>query len=251
MSTEADIRDEDLHAFIDDELGEAERPRVEASLAADPDLALRAGSFRADKSRLLSLYGGGLNEPLPREWIARIEEATARKRWPIQMRAIMALAASFVLILVGVIALRQFGRTPVGDIAADALAARADAIKPASVIPVTSARVAANEAAVMTRTLAAHVKAPDLTRMGYRLVSIDEYSAPARAFELSYRDASGRVFTLYLRRSSGATRFDLFRAKGLRICVWQDDVVGAVMAGPMSAPEMLRLASLTYTGLEM
>lgn len=251
MNREANIRDEDLHAFLDDELGEGERAHVEKALAADAYLAHRLDFFRADKARLVSLYGGGLNEPLPREWIARIEEATMRRPWPVQIRTAMALAASFVLVLVGAIAFQQFGEIPAGDIVTDALAARADTAKPASTIPVTSPRVAESEAAVMRKTLAARVKAPDLSNMGYRLVSIGVYAAPQRAFELSYRNASGGVYTLYLRRSSGKTRFDLFREKGLRVCVWQDDVIGAVMAGPMSAPEMMRLAAQTYNGLEM
>jgi len=61
MSTQATIRDEDLHAFIDGELGDADRQRVEQAVTADPVLGEQVAAFRADKARLLSLYGGGLN----------------------------------------------------------------------------------------------------------------------------------------------------------------------------------------------
>jgi anti-sigma factor RsiW len=251
MSIKAELRDEDVHALIDDELDETGRTRADAAIEAHPDLRERIAAYRADKARLVSLYGGGLNEPLPREWIDRIERASARRPWHGQALGIAALAASLVLVLTGVLAYRQFARPARDDVVADALAARADSLRPEAVIPVASERVAEAEAGVMTRTLATRVKAPDLSRMGYRLVGIDIYSEPARSFELRYRDGEGRIFTLYLRKSSGTPRFDQFEDKGLRVCIWQDDVIGTVMAGKMSAAEMQRLASLAYTGLTL
>jgi hypothetical protein len=35
----------------------------------------------------------------------------------------------------------------------------------------------------------------------------------------------------------------------LRVCIWQDDQVGMVMAGDVSTAAMQRLASLAYSGL--
>jgi hypothetical protein len=76
-------------------------------------------------------------------------------------------------------------------------------------------------------------------------------NAPAgKGVELLYRHKDNRVFALYLRRPSGAPRFDQYKQGKLRVCIWQDDVLGAVMTGEMSAAEMQRLASLAYTGLE-
>jgi anti-sigma factor RsiW len=95
------------------------------------------------------------------------------------------------------------------------------------------------------------VKAPDLSRVGYKLASMRIYGgiAGGKAVELSYRDGSDRVFTLYLRHPSSPPRVDLLNRDGVRICIWQDDVVGAVMVGRMSAGEMARIASLAYAGL--
>lgn len=249
MSLDMDIREEDLHAFIDDELGEAERKRIEGALTADSELAQRVDFFRADKARLLSLYGGGLNEPLPREWIVRIDGATARKPWPIQVRAIAALAASIVLILGGVIGFRQLGQVPRDDVVADALAVRAAQVEPDRGAVIRTAAEAEAQSAIMTRTLAVRVKAPDLSSMGYHLVAVESYSAPTQSFELRYVGGDGRIFTLYLRRAD-SPRFELLETKGLRVCVWQDNVIGIVMAGAMSAAEMERLAALAYSGLE-
>jgi anti-sigma factor RsiW len=248
MTTE--VRDEDLHAYIDGELDDLGRSRIQSTIDADPVLRHQHSQYRADKARLVSLYGGGLNEPLPREWIQMIESPGARRQWNARTTwAIAAMAATVVLVLAGSIAYRNFAPVTRDDVVADALAARAQSLPPDSVVPIRSASDAQTEAAVMTRELATRVKAPDLTKLGYRLVGIDIYDTPVRSFDLRYRDDNGRIVTLYLRRSSGATRFDQFPEKSLRVCIWQDDVIGMVMAGPISAAEMQRLASLAYTGL--
>jgi anti-sigma factor RsiW len=251
MSTHAKIRDEDLHAFIDGELGEADRARVEAAVSADPELGQQVAAFRADKARLVSLYGGGLNEPLPREWTARIEEAARRKLLPRTAWGMLALAASFILVLSGTIAYRELAQTPHNDVVADALAARAMEQKPDYVVPVSSSNEVAAESAVMAKSLDTRVKAPDLSRMGYRLVGFDVYSSPAPSFDLRYVDAKGRAVTLYIRRSPGSTRFDILEMKGLKVCVWQDNIISTVVTGDMSAAEMERLASLAYSGLTL
>jgi anti-sigma factor RsiW len=251
MTSQARIRDEDLHAFIDGELGSEDRARVEAALGADPVLGELAAAFRADKARLLSLYGGGLHEPLPREWRARIEEATTRKPLPRTAWAMLGIAASFVLVLSGTIAWREFAQTPRDDVVADALAARTMETRPDYVVPVNSVSDVQAESAVMAKSLDTRVKAPDLSRMGWRLVGVDVYSAPAPSFDLRYVDARGRGVTLYIRRSPGSTRFDIFAVKGLKVCVWQDNIISTVVTGDMSAGEMERLASLAYSGLTL
>lgn len=251
MTSQANIRDEDLHAFIDGELDAKARARVEGALAADPELERRASAFGADKARLMSLYGGGLNEPLPREWIARIEEATTRKPLPKTAWAMLGIAASFVLVLSSTVAWREVAKTPRDDVVADALAARSLEATPDYAVPVRSEAGIAAESAMMAKKLDTRVRAPDLTRMGYRLVGIDVYSAPAPSFDLRYVDARGRAVTLYVRRSPGATRFDILEMKGLKVCVWQDNIISTVVTGAMSAGEMERLASLAYSGLTL
>jgi anti-sigma factor RsiW len=248
MNQKPEIREEDLHAFIDGELDAAERDRIEGIVEANTYLRDRLARYRADKARLVALYGGGMSEPLPQAWIEQIETATRPRRWQAQSWGIAAMAASFVLVFAGVFAWRNMAQPAHDDVVADALAARAGVVQPVSEIAANSKAVAA-EAPVMTAALDARVKAPDLTRLGYRLVGINVYSEPRRAFELRYVAANGQDFTLYLRHSSGTPRFDQFKQAGLRVCVWQDDVVGMVMAGTMSVAEMQRLASLAYVGL--
>ena len=70
MTTE--VKDEDLHAYIDGELDDLGRSRAQSIIDADPVLRHQLSLYRADKARLVSLYGSGLNEPLPREDSARL-----------------------------------------------------------------------------------------------------------------------------------------------------------------------------------
>jgi anti-sigma factor RsiW len=91
-----------------------------------------------------------------------------------------------------------------------------------------------------------------MAALGYQLVQIRLYGASNKgAAELSYRDRENRLFTLYLRHSDGSVRFDQFKRDDLRICVWQDEELGTVMAGNVSTAAMQRLASLAYTGLTL
>jgi len=250
MNMNPEIREEDLHAYIDGELDAVERARIEGIVEGNAWLRDRVARYRADKTRLVAVYGNGMGEPLPREWIERIEAATMRRRWSAQGLGIAAMAASFVLLFVGLFTWHSFVQPAAGDIVADALAARAGMPAPESVVP-AEAKALAREARVMTAVLDARVKAPDLSRMHYRLIDINVYSGPKRAFELRYASPDGQIFTLYLRRSSGQPRFEQFKQDGLRVCIWQDDVVGMVMAGTMSVAEMQRLAALAYTGVTL
>jgi anti-sigma factor RsiW len=250
MTRRTDIIDEDLHAFIDGELDEVSRHRMEEALAGDPDLSESVERYRADKARLAAVYGAGLEEPLPRRWIAMIEEQTERSDWRRMSWGLTALAASFILVLGMTIAVRQATPVAGADIVTQALAARGNFVQPRAFIAIRSAADVHSQDVAMTKALDTAAKAPDLSRMGYHLVGIQVYAAPQRSFELVYKDRTGQAFTLYLRRSAGeAARFDQFVQNGVRICVWQDDVVGMVMAGKMSAAEMQRLATLAYSGL--
>src|SRR5262249_37307875 len=103
----------------------------------------------------------------------------------------------------------------------------------------------------ISAALAMKAKAPVLTRYGYHLAAMKSYEADSkrRAVELVYANASGRELTLYVSRSARAPRFDQVESDGVRVCIWQDDIIGMVMAGNLSAAEMQRLATLAYDGL--
>jgi len=240
-----------LQAFIDGELPEAECAAVEDAMGQDPLLAEKIALYRSDKSRLAEVYGHIRVEPLPARWIELIENHPVRSRPRRTMQGVAAIAAALV-ITIGTISWYQRSVPHQDPIIGEALAARDEALPVRQTIAVTtSARPGVADRAVAA-ALAMRVRTPDLSRMGYALSGVRIYDdvPGGKAVELLYRKADGPLFALYLRRPSGPARFDQFKQGRLRVCIWQDDVLGTVMTGEMSAAEMQRLASLAYTGLE-
>jgi anti-sigma factor RsiW len=99
----------------------------------------------------------------------------------------------------------------------------------------------------MSDMLGNPMRVPDLSRAGFALVSTDIYGS--EAVQLRYEDARQRLFTVFLRPSAGPDAFEVTERGPVRICVWQNVDLTAVMTGEMSTPELFRLASLTYSSL--
>jgi anti-sigma factor RsiW len=166
-------------------------------------------------------------------------------------QTIAAIAAVLLLMLGGIVVF-QPSIPRQESIIEEALAARNQAMSAHQAIVVTGVAHASAADRLIASALAMRVKAPDLSRMGYALTSVRVYEVVSgrKSVELLYRRSRAQVFALYFRRPTGPARFDQFKRGRLRVCIWQDDVLGTVMTGEMSAAEMQRLASLAYTGLE-
>ena len=247
MSAHAEIRAEELHAYLDGEIDERRRAEIERIIESDTGLAAQVAAFRSDKETIARTYGRLIDRPLPQEWIARIERHTATRRRPF-LPAFAALAASLVLLVLGTTVWKPVSQR---SVVAEALSARDNSFRPIASVrwhPGTGFRAASD---ILAKTLAMRLRAPDLSQMGYSLAAIQVYPATSNgnSVELIYRGPRSQDFTLFVRRASGEPRFDVFERSGVRICLWQDDAIATVMAGRMSAAEMQRLASLAYNGL--
>ena len=153
----------------------------------------------------------------------------------------MALAASIVL-AIAAWASYQMVLTARSDAMIDEAIAARDSTQPV--------QVAAADAQAVSAALGTRVKLPDLAKAGYRLAQVAVLKeGRVHAVRIDYRSQDNRLFTLYLKPSTGRENFDLAKRGNLRICLWQDDVLASVMLGEMSAGEMLRVASLAYNGL--
>ena len=248
MTGAENIRDEDLHAFLDGALDAGQARIIAAAIEADPVLAARLAGFRADKAMLKTVYGPLADKPVPDHWLAlaRTVKPQPQRSW----RMVGSIAALFLVALAGAVAYRAVQTSPpAGDIVQTALATRQGGS--GQTIVVADGETSGRYDATISAILSEHVKTPDLERMGYHLTAIliDSKAPGGGAAELQYRNQRNRLFTLYLRRSDGNARFDQFEQAGLRICIWQDDRVSMVMAGNVSTAAMQRLASLAYTGL--
>ena len=249
MSAQPIITEEELHAFIDGEIESSRRDEIARLLSADAALAQRVAEFRKDKQRLASIFAPLLDRPVPRSWEARIRQRQVRRPWRRDMAAITAIAATLVLVLGGVWLSSRVSPPQTRSLVSEALAARSGDLRPD--ITLSSGVDALTAGHEISTALAMKAKAPILTRFGYHLASVKSYAVDSKrhTLELVYANSDGRELMLYVSRSVGAPRFDQFESGGLRICIWQDDVVGMVMTGHLSAAEMQRLATLAYDGL--
>jgi anti-sigma factor RsiW len=234
------LREEDLHAFIDGELDDARAREVARMIASDRALADTVQAYRVDKARLLEHYEPVLDQPIPAAWLERIEQARKPRRMVVWRRPVYALAASLLALILGwsgyQVLLERSGEAVVDE----AVSARDVAVDGG----------AAFDAAQVAQVLGTRVKLPDLSRAGYAFAGAAVISKTGgKAVKLDYRDHDNRVFTLYLKASSGRTHFEMSSRGPVRICLWQDDVLASVMVGEMSSAEMLRVASLAYNGL--
>jgi anti-sigma factor RsiW len=239
------ITDLDLHAYIDGELDEGRALAVEEAALRDAALAERLAAYRSDKEMLKNIYAPLADRPIPPEWVVLARAtppARARQSW----RLLGAIAAAVLVILGGLGVYMDRQPEPNHDVVATALNIRDTSVAAQKSVAVTSLDEARRYDVDLRRIVGAEIKVPALGSLGYHIVGLRLYE---RAAEIRYRNRQGDLFTLYLRPSDGTTRFDQFEQSGLRVCVWQDDRVSTVMAGPMSAALMQRLASLTYLGL--
>lgn len=256
MSNEHDVSDHDLHAFIDGELAPDRAAEVAKLVAAAPTLAEAFKAFSQDKQGLAKLHLEELDRPLPAKLLGLIDrhaQTTRSAAFNIDRRKwnALALAAAFVLMFgLGLTVQKLFapGEDP---ILGEAFAARAETMRPEAVYSADSVAAVGEADRILAAALEMPVSVPDLTKLGYQLEAIRVYSGVSggKSVSISYRDEAMRVFTLYLRHPSGPPRVDLLQRNGTRICIWQDDVLGSVMLGDMSAAAMARVASLAYSGL--
>jgi anti-sigma factor RsiW len=272
----ATIPPEQLSAFIDGELPPEAAAGIEAALRRDPALAAQADAFRRDRDALRAAYAPVASEPLPAAWLARIEAATAplrdtapaapdapnnviafRKRpappgpWqkalPKLRRAAPWAIAACLLLAFATPAIRNLIWQPAGDaILSQAESAQAGTLQALASLDGNALPPALAQRTLLRDATGLPVHAPDLRRLGWSLAALRTYTGAA---ELRYRNPSGQALTIYVRRSDGTARFDLLRHGKLRVCIWQDDVVGAVIMADMAAGPMMRVAVAAYNDL--
>ena len=239
----APFTEEDIHAFIDDELDAGREREMADRIALDPALAEKVAAYRADKALLAAYYSPLIHRPLPRDMAALLAlrvRQTKPNRWPRTYVVALAMAASVLLAFVATLGYRAV--IPNDGAVIEAAVAAHDGRGASEVIAADAAHISA--------TLGLQLKLPDLTKAGYTLAQVAVYpGSRGKAVKVDYRNATGEPFTLYLENSSGREQFEITKRGDVLVCLWQDDVLSTVMVGKMAAAEMLRVASLAYNGL--
>jgi anti-sigma factor RsiW len=256
MSDNPRVGEQDLHAFIDGELGSSRAAEVAKLVNSDVVLAARVEALLSDKSQIAQLHKEVSERPLPTKWLEIIRSRSRQKSLShssASKRGIVAIAACLLVLLGMGLIYGRFYASNEDAIIIEALAARQQSMRPQQLFAATVLAEPDKRNEVLTTALDLTLKAPDLSKVGYQLDDIRVFSGlpGGKAVELSYRDPQNRIFTLYMRHPSSSARVDLLQRDGMRICIWQDDVLGTVMLGEMSAGEMARIASLAYSGLTL
>lgn len=242
------VTEDELHAYVDNELPAERRGDVEAWLAAHPDDAERVRSWRAMADALHARYDGVADEAIPRR--LRIDRlASQPRRW--MMGAVAATLVAFAAGGgAGWVARGADAATPAFQtVTADALEAHR-----LYVVEVRHpVEVPGSERAHLQQWLSKRcgwaVHAPELNATGLRLVGGRLLPGPTGpASFLMYESASGERFTIYAARvktRNAQMRYATQANDGA--LYWADRGVGYVLSGPTGDKDRLhQVARLVY-----
>ncbi|MDO8277132.1 MAG: anti-sigma factor [Burkholderiaceae bacterium] len=265
------IDDAQLHALVDGHLSPASAVALEARIAHDPQAAATVQAWRAQRDALRALHADMLHEPVPPGFMATAVEGIARGERAAQWWRWGGMAAS-VLMAFGLGwsgrafwsessagAARLATAEPVRSFARQASAAHAVYL-PEVRHPV-EVPAAQQEHLVqwLSKRLGRPLKVPALAGMGYELVGgrLLPGEDGARA-QFMYQNAAGERITLYLgavKAGTGPadkgseTAFRFTDAGAVPTFYWVDQGFGYALAGKLSRPALLGLATAVHQQL--
>jgi anti-sigma factor RsiW len=248
---EIPVTEDELHAYIDDELPSERRGDVETFLAAHPEDAERVQSWRAMADALHARYDGVANEPVPQ----RLElERLARqpRRW-----IYGAVAASFAAFVAGgAVGWVAHGAAVVPSLfqnfTGDALEAhRLYVVEVRHPVDVPGDEKAHLQQ-WLTRRCGWSVRAPELESTGLKLVGGRLLPGPdGPASFLMYESASGERFTVYAAKAATeATQMRYTSQDSNGALFWADRGVGYVVSGGNDRERLTQVARLVYDQAE-
>jgi anti-sigma factor RsiW len=245
------VTEDELHAYVDNELPAERRGDVERWLAAHPDDAERVQSWRAMAEALHARYDQVANEPVPK----RLElERLVRppRKW-----VYGAIAASLLAFIAGGGAgwlAHGVAATPSSfqSFTADALDAhRLYVVEVRHPVEVPGSE-RDHLQQWLTKRCGWNVFAPELGSTGLKLVGGRLLPGPAGpASFLMYESASGERFTVYTAKASTETtqmRFTTQDKDGALF--WADRGVGYVVSGTSDRERLTQVARMVYDQAE-
>ena len=245
------VTEDELHAYVDNELPAERRGDVEAWLATHPDCAERVRAWRDMAEALHARYDQIADEAVPKR--LEIERLVARPRKWIY-GAIAATLAAFICGGGAGWLARGVTATPtaIESLALDAL----DAHRLYVVEVRHPVEVPGSERAHLQTWLSKRcgwsVRAPLLDGTGLKLVGGRLLPGPSGpASFLMYESASGERYTLYTSRSkTGTAQMRYTAAENSGAMYWSEDDVGYVLTGPTDKERLNQVARLVYDQTE-
>jgi anti-sigma factor RsiW len=249
--TKIPVTEDELHAYVDNELPAERRGDVEAWLATHPDDAERVQSWRSMAEMLHARYDAVANEPVPK----RLElERLARepRKW-----IYGTIAAALVAFVAGGGAgwlAHHVAASPsvFQNFTVDALDAyRLYVVEVRHPVEVPGDE-RAHLQAWLTKRCGWTVRAPELGATGLKLVGGRLLPGPAGpASFLMYESASGERFTVYsAKAATQATQMRYLKRGDDGALFWADRGVGYVVSGGGDRERLMQVARLVYDQAE-
>jgi anti-sigma factor RsiW len=251
------IEEDDLQAWVDGRLTQAEAEAVEDYFAAHPELRGQWSQYAEQREELRAAFGGLPEKPIPaRLRIARLMAEQRRRRH----RHFARMAAAVALLIVGGIggwSARDL--LPALTPSASAVLASAvfdDAIAAHRTFSVETrhpVEVGANEEAHLVQWLSKRLGhrliVPDLGALGFRLIGgrlLPADNGPAAWF--LYEDGKGARLSCYYLVVDGAgeTEFQFREQNGVSAFYWVDDGLAYAIAANAPRDLLLKIAEVIY-----
>ena len=241
------VTEDELHAYVDDELPAERRGDVEAWLAAHPDDAERVQSWRTMAEELHARYDSVVNEPVPQR--LELERLARQPRKWIYGTIAAALTAFIAGGGVGWFAHRATAApTPFQSLTLDALDAyRLYVVEVRHPVEVPGDQ-RAHLQQWLTRRCGWDVHAPDLEGTGLKLVGGRLLPGPSGpASFLMYEGPSGERFTLYTARAAAGSAEMRYTARDNDGALsWTERGVGYVVTGGSDRERLNQVARSVY-----
>jgi anti-sigma factor RsiW len=245
------VTEDELHAFVDNELPPERRGDVEAWLVTHPEDAQRVQSWRAMADMLHARYDSIANEPVPRR--LEIERLVRQPRKWIY-GTIAASLFAFVAGGAGGWVAHGAAVTPsmFQSFTVDALDAhRLYVVEVRHPVEVPGSD-RAHLQAWLTKRCGWDVRAPELGASGLKLVGGRLLPGPSGpASFLMYESASGERFTVYTAKAANETtqmRYTMQDHDGAMF--WADRGVGYVVSGGTDRERLKQVAQAVYDQAE-
>jgi anti-sigma factor RsiW len=245
------VTEDELHAYVDDELPQERRADVEAWLATHPEDADRVNAWRAMAEMLHARYGAVAQEPVPKR--LELERLERRPRsW---------LLAAAAAVLIAFVAGGAGGWVAHGAASApSAFQSLTEDALDAHHLYVVEVRhpveVPGNERAHLqawlTKRCGWTVFAPDLEASGLKLVGGRLLPGPnGPASFLMYEGSSGERFTIYAAKTeTGETQMRYTTMNKDGALFWADRGVGYVVTGGSDRERLSKVARAVYDQAE-
>jgi anti-sigma factor RsiW len=245
------VTEDELHAYVDNELPAERRGDVEAWLVAHSEDADRVQSWRTMAEALHARYDSVLDEAVPKR--LEIERLVKRpSKWI--YGAIAATLAAFIIGGGSGWLARGVASSPsmFQSLTTDALGAhRLYVVEVRHPVDVPGSE-RAHLQLWLSKRCGWEVRAPELDSTGLKLVGGRLLPGPTGpASFLMYESASGERFTLYATRAkTGTSQMRYTAAENSGAMYWSEDDVGYVLSGPTDKDRLHQVARLVYDQTE-